>query len=56
MTKKFIWLSDPCVWRNGGPKLEKNKEYSISDFTAPVVAEWVKTKHAKYNDKKEEKK
>jgi len=43
----FIWLSDSCYPRRGG-KLIKGETYKISDYPEAVVAEWVKTKVAKY--------
>ena len=45
--KHFEWLLDSCFPRKGA-KLEKGKVYNVGDYPAEVVAEWVKTKAAKY--------
>lgn len=45
--KYFEWLLDSCTPRKGG-KLEKGKVYKVENYPADVVAEWVKTKAAKY--------
>ena len=45
--KHFEWLLDSCSPRKGG-RLEKGKIYNVGDYPAEVVAEWVKTKAAKY--------
>lgn len=45
--KLFVWLSDPCVARNGR-ELKTGKTYKIADFTPRIVEQWVKTKHADY--------
>lgn len=45
--KLFVWLSDPCVARNGR-ELKKGKTYKIADFKPEVVEQWVKTKFAEY--------
>jgi len=52
--KYFEWLLDSCVTRKGA-KLEKGKVYKVEDYPEDVVAEWVKTKAAKYvKDKSKE--
>ena len=54
--KYFEWLLDSCFPRKG-PKLEKGKVHKVEDYPEDVVAEWVKTKAAKYvkdKPKKEE--
>lgn len=43
----FIWLLDSCFPRKG-PKLIKGEKHKISDYPKTVVAEWVRTKAAKY--------
>lgn len=45
--KHFEWLSDSCTPRKGG-RLEKGKIYKVGAYPESVVAEWVKTKAAKY--------
>ncbi len=45
----FKWLLDSCTPRKGR-KLEKDKTYTVSDYPAEVVAEWVRTKAAKFVD------
>lgn len=45
--KKFIWLLAPGEARNGR-KLETGETYSVGDFRAEVVEEWVRTGAAKY--------
>lgn len=45
--KNFEWLLDSCTPRKGG-RLEKGKVYKVEGYPADVVAEWVKTKAAKY--------
>lgn len=47
MAKQFEWLSDSCYPRKGS-KLEKGKKYNCKDYPPLVVAEWVKTRAAKY--------
>ena len=45
--KYFEWLLDSCESRKG-VKLKKGKIHNVGDHPAEVVAEWVKTKAAKY--------
>ncbi len=45
----FKWLLDSCTPRKGR-KLEKDKTYDVSDYPAEVVAEWERTKAAKFVD------
>ena len=45
--KKFIWLIASGEARNGR-KLETGQTYNAGDFSAEVVAEWVKAGAAKY--------
>jgi hypothetical protein len=45
--KYFEWLLDSCTPRKGG-KLEKGKIYKVGDYPEDTVAEWVKSKAAKY--------
>lgn len=49
--KKFVWLIDSCVARNGR-ELKRDQTYDVSDFDPAVVDEWVKTKAAKYTTTK----
>ena len=52
--KYFKWLSDSCFPRKGA-KLEKGKVYEVEGYPEDVVAQWVKTKAAKYvKDKSKE--
>ena len=49
----FTWLSDTTWSRTYGTRaaaiIEQGKTYPVTDFPAEVVAEWVKTGHAKMN-------
>lgn len=50
MTKQYFkWLLDSCYPREGR-KLVKDKTFNVSDYPAEVVAEWVRTKAAKFVD------
>jgi len=53
--KTFTWCGESTWTRSFGAKapsaLEKGKTYPIEGFPAEVVAEWVKTGHAKYAGK-----
>lgn len=48
---KFTWQGETTWTRSFGTKaptiLEKGKLYDAGDFPAEVLAEWVKTGHAK---------
>ena len=48
---KFVWLLDSQSARNGR-RLIKGQTYKVADFKAEVVAEWVRTKAAKYSTAK----
>ena len=52
MANKFIWLHpDPQLPRPGrGPKVEKGKTYDVKDFSPDVVAEWIRTGFAEYEE------
>lgn len=43
----FIWLLDSCLPRKG-KKLIKGEKHKTSDYPSAIVAEWVRTKAAKY--------
>lgn len=45
--KNFEWLLDSNTPRKGG-RLEKGKVYKVESYPEDTVAEWVKTKAAKY--------
>jgi len=47
--KKFIWLFDDASPRRG-PTLKKNETYEVSIFGDEIVAEWVKSGAAAYEE------
>ena len=47
----FVWLIDSCHARSGR-KLIKGQSYKVADFKEAIVAEWVRTKAAKYSTAK----
>lgn len=57
--ENFVWLGETTWTRSFGAKapstLEKGKTYPVEGFPAEVVAEWVKTGHAKYAGAKPDK-
>lgn len=44
---QFIWLIDSCFPRKG-KKLIKGEKHKTSDYPKDVVAEWIRTKAAKF--------
>jgi hypothetical protein len=54
---KFTWLGETTWSRSYGPKapsmLEKGKTYEAEGFPPEVLAEWVRTGHAKLSKAKE---
>lgn len=46
---KFVWIGAEGVARNG-KTLKPGQTYQAADFPEAVVAEWIKTGHAKAND------
>lgn len=54
--KHFVWLLDSCEPRKG-PDLVKGEVHDVDKYPSHVVAEWVKTKAAKFvKDKSKEEK
>jgi hypothetical protein len=47
MKKKFKWLGLPGIPRRG-PSLRTGDVYSVADFPAGVVEEWVRTGSAQF--------
>ena len=52
MPKQFIWLIDSQSPRYGWPDLVKDAVHNVDDYSAEVVAEWVKSGVAKWVDGK----
>lgn len=52
----FVWIGESTFTRSFGTKapshLEKGKSYPASEFPDEVLAEWIRTGHAKYPEKK----
>jgi len=46
--KRFIWLAGSCEASINGRRLEQGETYAVVDFSAEVVAEWVRSGAAKY--------
>lgn len=49
--KTFTWAGETTWTRSFGTKapavLEKGKQYPVSEFPADVLAEWIRSGHAK---------
>lgn len=54
MSKQFIWLLSPAQKWESGPELVPGQSYNVKDFPSHVVAEWVRSKAAKYAEEKPE--
>jgi len=56
MPKDFIWLAESSLPRKGMPELIKGATHKVSDYSAEIVKEWVKSGVAKMVDEKNRKK
>ena len=54
MAKQFEWLFSSAQKWESGPELIPGKTYNAKDFPSEVVAEWVRSKAAKYVEEKPE--
>jgi hypothetical protein len=52
MAKQFEWLLSPAQKWERGPELIPGEIYNAKDFPSEVVAEWVRSKAAKYVEEK----
>jgi len=48
MSGQFKWLLGSAQKWESGPELIPGNTYNVKDFSPEVVAEWVRTKAAKY--------